>query len=147
MTTRTAAQRRAESRISYQSRFTACPTNRLLDRIGDKWVAVLLNELAEGPRRYGELAAAIAGASQKMLTETLRHLERDGLVSRTVTPAVPVRVDYALTPLGQSLLPLMRAVTRWADEHAEDIDTANEAYDAARAPEVTDRRRVPLPGR
>ena len=130
MTTRTAAQRHAEARLSHQARFTSCPTNRLLDRIGEKWVALIFKELAEGPRRYGELARAIAGASQKMLTQTLRRLERDGLLSRTVTPAVPVRVDYALTPLGQSLLPVMQAVTRWAEENIEQIDVAREVHDA-----------------
>lgn len=130
MTTRTAAQRRVEGRASYQARFAACPANRLIDRIGDKWVAVLLNELAEGPRRYGDLARAIAGASQKMLTETLRSLERDGLISRTVTPAVPVRVDYALTELGRSLLPVMEAMKQWAEQNIDRIDSAREAYDA-----------------
>ncbi|MFC3998393.1 winged helix-turn-helix transcriptional regulator [Nocardiopsis sediminis] len=129
MGTRTAAQRRADARISYQERFAACPANRLLDRIGDKWVAVVVKELAGGPRRYGELARAIAGASQKMLTETLRGLERDGLVARTVTPAVPVRVDYALTPLGRSLLPVMDAVHDWAEQNIARIDDAREEYD------------------
>ncbi|MFD8969928.1 winged helix-turn-helix transcriptional regulator [Streptomyces sp. NPDC059568] len=130
MTTRTAAQRRAEARITFQARFADCPTNRLLDRIGEKWVALILKELAEGPRRYGELDRTIAGASQKMLTQTLRRLERDGLLARTVTPAVPVRVDYALTPLGQSLVPVMQAVTRWAEQNIEQIDVARESYDA-----------------
>lgn len=130
MTTRTAAQRHAESRLSYQARFTACPANRLIERLGDKWVAVLLNELADGPRRYGDLARAIAGASQKMLTETLRNLERDGLISRTVTPAVPVRVDYALTDLGRSLLPVMAVMKQWAERNIDRIDNAREEYDA-----------------
>ncbi|MFD1541942.1 winged helix-turn-helix transcriptional regulator [Nonomuraea guangzhouensis] len=129
MTTRTAAHRRVDGRDSYQARFTACPVNRLIDRIGDKWVAVLLNELAEGPRRYGDLTRTIAGASQKMLTETLRHLERDGLISRTVTPAVPVRVDYALTDLGRSLLPVIEVMKQWAEENIDQIDSAREAYD------------------
>ncbi|MFC9860090.1 MULTISPECIES: winged helix-turn-helix transcriptional regulator [unclassified Streptomyces] len=130
MTTRSAGQRHAEARLSHRARFTSCPTNRVLDRMGEKWVALILKELAEGPRRYGELARAIAGASQKMLTQTLRRLERDGLLSRTVTPAVPVRVDYALTPLGQSLVPVMQAVTRWAEQNIEQIDVAREAHDA-----------------
>ncbi|WP_371779224.1 winged helix-turn-helix transcriptional regulator [Streptosporangium subroseum] len=129
MTTQSAAQRHAEVRTSHRARFAACPTNRLLDRIGDKWVGLVLKELAEGRCRYGELARTIAGASQKMLTQTLRNLERDGLVSRTVTPAVPVRVDYTLTPLGRSLLPVIRAVTEWAEQHIEEVDAAHEAYD------------------
>lgn len=102
----------------------------IVARMGEKWVALILKELAEGPRRYGELARTIAGASQKMLTQTLRRLERDGLLSRTVTPAVPVRVDYALTPLGQSLVPVLQAVTRWAEQNIEQIDVAREAHDA-----------------
>ncbi|WP_405985092.1 winged helix-turn-helix transcriptional regulator [Streptomyces sp. NBC_00872] len=130
MTTRTAAQRHAEARVSHRARFADCPTNRLLDRIGEKWVALILKELAGGPRRYGELARTIAGASQKMLTQTLRRLERDGLLTRTVTPAVPVRVDYALTPLGQSLMPVMQAMTRWAEQNMNQIDAAREDYDA-----------------
>lgn len=129
MTTQSAAQRHAEVRLSHRARSATCPTNRLLDRIGDKWVGLILKELAKGRCRYGELARTIAGASQKMLTQTLRNLERDGLVSRTVTPAVPVRVDYALTPLGRSLLPVIRAVTEWAEQHIEEVDAAHEAYD------------------
>ncbi|MCG5219924.1 winged helix-turn-helix transcriptional regulator [Streptosporangium sp. KLBMP 9127] len=136
MSTRTAGRRRAEDRSSHQARFASCPTNRLLDRIGDKWVALLLKELAEGPRRYSDLARTIAGASQKMLTQTLRHLERDGLVSRTITAAVPPRVDYALTPLGQSLLPVLRTVTQWAERHIEEIDTAHDAYDRRLPPDA-----------
>lgn len=137
MSTRTAAQRHAEAGAAHRSRFAGCPTNRLLDRIGDKWVALVLKELAGGPRRYGELARTIAGASQKMLTQTLRHLERDGFLTRTVTPAVPARVDYALTPLGESLLPVMRAVTEWAERHIADVDAAREAYDGRQAPGPT----------
>jgi DNA-binding HxlR family transcriptional regulator len=130
MTTRTAARRQADSRIAHQARFTNCPTNRLLERMGEKWVALIFKELSEGPRRYGELARAIAGASQKMLTQTLRRLERDGLLSRTVTSAVPARVDYELTPLGKSLVPVMQAVTRWAEQNIEQIDLARAAHDA-----------------
>jgi DNA-binding HxlR family transcriptional regulator len=73
----------------------------------------------------------VAGVSQKMLTQTLRSLERDGLVSRTVTPSVPVRVDYALTPLGTSLMPVMRAVKQWAEANIEHVEAARAAYDAA----------------
>jgi DNA-binding HxlR family transcriptional regulator len=97
--------------------------------LGDKWVALVLKELAAGPRRSAELARAVAGASQKMLTQTLRGLERDGLVARTVEPAVPVRVRYRLTELGRSLLPVLSAVTEWADRHAADIDLARSRYD------------------
>jgi DNA-binding HxlR family transcriptional regulator len=91
MTTRTAAQRREEARTAYDAYLAACPARRLLDRISDKWVSLVLNALTDGPRRYSELSRTIAGVSEKMLTQTLRTMERDGLVSRTVTPSVPVR--------------------------------------------------------
>src|SRR5262245_40848750 len=110
MATTTAASRREEAREAYDAFLAACPTRKLLDRISDKWVSLVLVALADGPRRYNDVARAIAGVSQKMLTQTLRTLERDGLVDRTVTPAVPVRVDYELTPLGHTLLPVMRSI-------------------------------------
>ena len=98
MTTRTAAERRAEHREAHRAAVAACPTQQVLGRLGDKWVALVLTALADGSRRHSELARSVPGARQKMLTRTLRGLERDGLVARSVTPAVPVRVDYALTP-------------------------------------------------
>src|SRR3712207_85026 len=98
MATKTAAERRSEARVAYDAFLDVCPARKLLTRISDKWVGLVLAALADGPRRYNDLARKIAGVSQKMLTQTLRSLERDGLVSRTVIPAVPVRVDYALTP-------------------------------------------------
>jgi DNA-binding HxlR family transcriptional regulator len=129
MTTRTAAQRREEARAAYDAYLATCPARRLLDRISDKWVSLILNALADGPQRYSDLSRTIAGVSQKMLTQTLRALERDGLISRTVTPSVPVRVDYELTPLGVSLHPVMRAIKDWAEAHIEDVTTAQETYD------------------
>lgn len=129
MATKTAAQRRTEARVAYDAYIQECPTRQLLDRISDKWVSLLLNALAEGPQRYSDLARTIAGVSQKMLTQTLRTLERDGLLTRTVTPAVPVRVDYELTPLGRSLLPVMRAIKGWAETHIEEVVTARAEYD------------------
>ncbi|MCM2430109.1 winged helix-turn-helix transcriptional regulator [Streptomyces sp. RKAG337] len=130
MPTRTAAEIRAEARQEYDAYLAACPARRLLDRISDKWVSLLLSALADGPMRYGDLARRVAGVSQKMLTQTLRALERDGLVTRTVTPTVPIRVDYELTPLGESLLPVMRAVKDWAEQHIEAVDAARESYDS-----------------
>ncbi|MFE0335162.1 winged helix-turn-helix transcriptional regulator [Streptomyces sp. NPDC058955] len=129
MPTRTADERRAEARRAYDAYLAECPARQLLDRIADKWVTLVLNALADGPRRYAELHRKIAGVSQKMLTQTLRALERDGLVSRTVTASVPVRVDYALTPLGVSLLPVVAAVKEWADGHIEEVAAARAAYD------------------
>jgi DNA-binding HxlR family transcriptional regulator len=132
MTTRTQAERRRERRAAYDAYLAECPSRRLLDRISDKWVSLVLTGLADGPRRYSDLGRLIAGVSEKMLTQTLRTLERDGLVTRTLTPATPVRVDYALTPLGRSLLPVMAAVKTWADTHIEDVEAARETYDRSR---------------
>ncbi|GAA3838970.1 helix-turn-helix domain-containing protein [Saccharothrix violaceirubra] len=117
-----------------EARFDAfnalCPSRRLLDTIGDKWASLVIVALGlEGPLRYSRLATRIDGVSQKMLTQTLRGLERDGLVTRTVTPSVPVRVDYALTPLGLSLLGTLRHLKDWAEEHMPQVDAARAAYD------------------
>jgi DNA-binding HxlR family transcriptional regulator len=131
MATQSAAQRRREEALAYQEFVRACPTSKLLNRIGDKWVTLLLAALSDGPLRYGELSRAVPGASQKMLTQSLRGLERDGLLVRTVTPTVPVRVDYELTSLGRSLLPVMAAVKHWAEEHIVDIHASRERYDSA----------------
>jgi DNA-binding HxlR family transcriptional regulator len=130
MPTKTAATRREEAREAYDAFLAACPTRKLLDRISDKWVSLVLVALADGPRRYNDIARAIAGVSQKMLTQTLRSLERDGLVARTVTPAVPVRVDYDLTPLGRTLLPVMRSIKVWAEAHIEEVESARAEYDS-----------------
>lgn len=129
MPTRTAAQRRADASVAYDAYLAECPARQLLDRIADKWVSLAVNALADGPQRYTDLHRRLASVSQKMLTQTLRHLERDGLVSRTVTPAVPVRVTYELTPLGRSLLPVMRAIKGWAEEHMDEVHAARDSYD------------------
>ena len=129
MPTKTAAERRFEAREAYDAFIADCPTRKLLDRLSDKWVSLVLAALADGPRRYNDLARKIAGVSQKMLTQTLRTLERDGILSRTVTPAVPVRVDYDLTPLGRTLLPIMRAIKSWAEENIEKVESARVDYD------------------
>ena len=94
---------------------SACPIRDVLDRIGDRWSFLVLIELDEGTRRFSELRRAIPDISQRMLSQTLRHLEADGLVSRTVFAVVPPRVDYALTELGRSLMGPMEALVRWAD--------------------------------
>jgi len=107
-----------------------CPSRQLLDRIGDTWSVLTVALLADGPLRYTELSHRIAGISPKMLTQTLRALERDGLVTRTVYPVVPPRVDYALTSLGRSLLGLVDALQDWAEKHITDVVEARTAYDA-----------------
>ena len=127
MPTTTAAQRREQERKAYDAYLASCPARQLLDTISDKWVTLVLIALADGPQRYSELARTIAGVSQKMLTQTLRALENDGLVERTVTAAVPVRVDYALTPLGRTLLPLISELKTWAEAHMDDVLAARAA--------------------
>lgn len=106
-----------------------CPSRELLDRIGDKWTVLVLGELKNGPHRFGQLRQRISGVSEKMLTQTLRALERDGLVRRTVYPEVPVRVEYELTPLGQTIREPLRALTEWCVEHISDVLTARSEYD------------------
>jgi DNA-binding HxlR family transcriptional regulator len=137
MPTRTAAERRAEARVAFDAYLASCPSRQLLDVISDKWMTLVVSALADGPRRYGQLAGRLAGVSQKMLTQTLRSLERDGMVTRTVTAAVPVRVDYELTPLGHSLLPLLSRVKEWAETHIPEVAAAREEYDRRRAAEAS----------
>ncbi|GGV17637.1 transcriptional regulator [Streptomyces filipinensis] len=133
MATTTAAQRREQARADYDAFLRACPTNQLLGRLSDKWVSLVVAALAAGPQRYSDIGRRIAGVSPKMLTQTLRTLERDGIVSRTVTPSVPVRVDYTLTPLGASLAGLLTAVKEWAETHFEEVRAARERYDTENA--------------
>ena len=131
MVTMTASQRKLAAKQDYDAFLAACPSRTLLDRISDKWVTLVLCALGDGDRRFSELARQLAGVSQKMLTQTLRTLERDGLVSRRVTASVPVRVDYALTPLGASLMPVIHAVKTWAERNMRTVALARDAYDAA----------------
>ncbi|MEU4225126.1 helix-turn-helix domain-containing protein [Nonomuraea sp. NPDC026600] len=130
MATTTAADRREEAKQAFDAYFAECPSRKLLDRLSDKWVTLVLTGLASGPRRYSDLSRRIAGVSQKMLTQTLRGLERDGLVRRTVTPSVPVRVDYELTSLGESLMPLVAAIKGWAEANIQIVEAARKTYDA-----------------
>ena len=102
----------------------------LLSRIGDKWTVLVVTTLGEGPRRFNELRREIPSVSQRMLTLTLRNLERDGLVSRTVTPSIPPRVDYELTGLGKSLLQPIRGLAQWALDNVEAIHLAQSNFDA-----------------
>jgi DNA-binding HxlR family transcriptional regulator len=107
-----------------------CPTRELLDELSDKWVCLVLAALEDGPQRHSELRRRLTGVSQKMLTQTLRSLERDGVITRTVIASVPVRVDYELTPLGVSLTSVVHAVKRWAEANMDAVAVAREEYDA-----------------
>jgi DNA-binding HxlR family transcriptional regulator len=98
-----------------------CPSRLVLDRIADKWTALVIRVLSEDTHRFGQLQRRIGGVSQKMLTQTLRDLERDGLVVRTVYPVVPPRVDYRLTPLGRSLGEPLDAICAWAEKHLAEM--------------------------
>lgn len=109
------------------------PVREILSRVGDKWSILVIMLLSERPWRFNELKRAIEGMSQRMLTLTLRNLERDGLVTRTVYPTVPPSVEYALTPLGQSLRGPIVALGTWAQANNEQIDASRRRYDAAAA--------------
>lgn len=101
-----------------------CPSRMLLDRVADKWTALVIHVLADGRRRFSQLEREIEGISQKMLTQTLRELEHDGLVERTVYPVVPPHVDYRLTPLGRSLREPLEALCAWAERHMPEIQAS-----------------------
>lgn len=106
-----------------------CLSRAALDRIADKWTALIVGALAPGPLRYGELRRVVEGVSEKMLTQTLRSLERDGLVVRDEQPSVPPRVSYALTPLGRTLEEPLAAVRDWAERHINEVNAARERHD------------------
>jgi DNA-binding HxlR family transcriptional regulator len=111
-------------------RHDQCPVREILDRVGDKWSVLVVALLRDGARRFSELRRAIDGISQRMLTLTLKGLERDGLVTRTVYATVPPRVDYELTPLGHTLLKPITALADWADENRPAIMEARRRFDA-----------------
>jgi len=145
MATATAAQKRAQAKADYDAFLAGCPSRKLLDRIADKWVVLVLSALGSDgshrfggncdgePRsmRYSELSRMLAGVSQKMLTQTLRSLERDGLITRTATATVPVTVCYELTDLGLSLHQMVRGIKAWAQTHMDDVLASRTTYDAA----------------
>jgi DNA-binding HxlR family transcriptional regulator len=114
----------------------------ILQRIGDKWSVLIISRLGDGPRRFNEIKRMIGGISQRMLTLTLRNLERDGLVSRTVTPTVPPRVDYALTDLGRDLLVPVAALGEWAIQHTSCIEAARARFDETQTAETPQQGRI-----
>jgi DNA-binding HxlR family transcriptional regulator len=143
MTTITAAQRKMQDKLTYNAFLAECPSRKLLDRLSDKWVTLVVaalgsdgsHELETGcagePRamRYSELSRLLAGVSQKMLTQTLRSLERDGLITRTVTPTVPVTVSYELTELGLSVHGVVRGLKSWAQSNMDEVLVHRQTYD------------------
>ena len=110
-----------------------CPAREILDRVADKWTTLVIGILSEAkaPVRFGEFRRLIGGISQKMLTQTLRDLERDGLVVRTAYPVIPPRVEYSLTPLGETLQAPLRSLADWAHQHMAAVHQAQAAFDRA----------------
>jgi DNA-binding HxlR family transcriptional regulator len=107
-----------------------CPTRQVLDRIADKWTTLVIGLLESGPKRFSQLQREIEGISQKMLTQTLRSLERDGLITRTVYAEVPPRVQYELTDLGKTLCAPIAAIHAWAETYITAVSQAQKVYDA-----------------
>jgi DNA-binding HxlR family transcriptional regulator len=105
--------------------------SEVLSRVGDKWTVLVVGELGDGPKRFNEIRRALGSISQRMLTLTLRGLERDGLVTRTVFPTVPPRVDYELTKLGRSLLVPVSGIGLWARQNRQAIQEARQRFDTA----------------
>ncbi|WP_236023054.1 winged helix-turn-helix transcriptional regulator [Dictyobacter formicarum] len=106
-----------------------CYSREVFDLIADKWIALIFALLEKQPTRFNELERAIEGISHKMLTQTLRNLERRGIVERKVTPTLPPAVEYSLSPLGTTLIPLMAALRQWAEEHMEEVEQVLQAYE------------------
>ena len=109
---------------------TTCRAREVLQRVGDKWSVLAIDLLGQGTMRFTELHRAIDGITARMLTVTLRGLERDGIVTRTIHPVIPPRVEYALTPMGRTLLDTIGQLVTWTDSHLPEIEAARAAYDA-----------------
>lgn len=109
-----------------------CPTRQVLDCIADKWTVLIIRRLAGGTLRFAQLRRSVDGISQKVLTNTLRALERDGIVTRRIYASVPPKVEYSLTSLGQSLCNLVEGICNWAEANIEQVQAAREVY--ARTP-------------
>ena len=114
---------------------TACRAREVLQRVGDKWSMLVIDLLGQGTMRFTELHRSVDGITARMLTVTLRGLERDGIVTRTIHPVIPPRVEYALTPMGRTLLDTIGQLVSWADSHLPEIEAARAAYDARRPAE------------
>jgi DNA-binding HxlR family transcriptional regulator len=124
------ARRNIEVTKAHRGAHPGCVAVReVLNLVGDKWSVLVVGILGGGPMRFGEVKRSIEGISQRMLTLTLRGLERDGLLTRTVTPTIPPRVDYELTKLGRTLLEPVRALAAWAERHRATIQSARDHFD------------------
>jgi DNA-binding HxlR family transcriptional regulator len=106
-----------------------CPTRMALDRIADKWTVLIVGALEDRTKRFGELRREVGGVSQKMLTQTLRGLERDGIVTRMVYASVPPKVEYSLTELGRTLVDILEAIREWSEKNIQDVLKARDDYD------------------
>jgi DNA-binding HxlR family transcriptional regulator len=116
-----------------------CPTRIVLNRIADKWTVLIVGALADRTKRFGDLRREIGGVSQKMLTQTLRGLERDGVVSRTVYASVPPKVEYSLTEFGRTLVSILEAIREWSENNIESVLKARDDYDARSQSEAPDK--------
>lgn len=117
------------SRANPDISISACSYRRVLEIISNKWTALVIYSLEDGSQRYGEIRRRIEGVSHKMLTQTLRQLERDGLIERTIHPSVPATVEYMLTSLGETLIPLMRQLSEWAHHSYSLVEQSREDFD------------------
>ena len=126
------AGRRTVNRLKFEwdSYQQNCPSRMVLNRIADKWAVLILGVLEGEPTRFNQLRREIEGVSQKVLSQTLRKLERDGLVQRTVIPTTPVAVEYAITPLGRTLAATVEAIRAWSEVHIEEVLEAQKQFDA-----------------
>jgi DNA-binding HxlR family transcriptional regulator len=113
-----------------------CPTRQILDRVGDKWAVLILLLLREQPIRFNQLRRTIEGISQKMLSQVLKSLERDGLIRRRAIATVPVTVEYSITPLGVTLAAAVDPLRDWAERHLKEVQVAQRRYDAQQRPEA-----------
>lgn len=134
--TLTAEQHRRKAQHRYNASLELCPARQLLEAISSKWVTLVMLALEEGPQRHSDLRRQIPGASQKMLTSTLRSLERDGLIGREVTASVPVRTDYELTRRGRSLLQIIFDMKEWAEDNMDAVAVSRQQHDRDRAAAV-----------
>ncbi|GAA3880005.1 helix-turn-helix domain-containing protein [Leifsonia kafniensis] len=140
MATMTAAEKKTEAKTQYNAFLAACPSQQLLAQVSGKWVTLVLSALGSGPEcdgeprpmRYSELARVLAGVSPKMLSQTLKTLERDGLIARTATATVPVTVTYDLTSLGLSLHEMVRQLKLWSETHRDEVSAHQALFDDAR---------------